>query len=310
MHTQVINPENQNPFYFFAADDGVSIRYGFWPGRQEGKAGTIILLNGRRDFMEKYDEITAELNQRDFNVYSMDWRGQGGSQRLLLNRHKGFIDSYDSYLNDLNCLVQHILTPRTVSPLIVLAHSMGAHVALRYLHDRPGIVDRAIFVSPLIDITDSIIPRRILRFLTRLVVGMGMAKTYTLGSFDYSPADGHYTNNNRRTSDRKRFNIEPQAIAENPDLALGGVTYGWLDAMFSSTEPLTKSGFVDEIRTPILIISAGADRVVSNKAQHAICAKIPDCTLKTIPGARHEILAETDSILSMFWKEFDEFSRC
>jgi lysophospholipase len=96
---------------------------------------------------------------------------------------------------------------------------------------------------------------------------------------------------------------------ENPDLALGGVTYGWLSATFESIDILTGPDFAKNITTPILIASAGCDRVVSNKAQKTICSLLPDCRFAEITGARHEILKETDALRLIFWNTFDRFTQ-
>ena len=55
----------------------------------------------------------------------------------------------------------------------------------------------------------------------------------------------------------------------------------------------------DEIRTPLLLLSAGADRVVSNERIHAFyhraaAAGVPCEPPLTIAGARHELLNEHD----------------
>jgi lysophospholipase len=86
------------------------------------------------------------------------------------------------------------------------------------------------------------------------------------------------------------------------------VTYGWLSAAIKSTDILHKPGFAKKITTAILIISAGEDSVVSNKAQKKICALLPDCEFIEIPRARHEILRETDAVRSIFWEKFDRFT--
>ena len=70
--------------------DGVGIRYARWrppPGRK----GTVCLFQGRAEFIEKYFETVRELRARGFAVATMDWRGQGGSERALSDPHKGHV---------------------------------------------------------------------------------------------------------------------------------------------------------------------------------------------------------------------------
>lgn len=290
---------------FMRTPDKSAIRYGIWCSQKEKKRGSILLLNGRREFMEKYSETIGELIERDFDVYSLDWRGQGLSTRMLADRHKGFIEDFDVYLNDLKMFVSNIVMPKAVDPLIVLAHSMGGHIALRFIHDHPGMADRMVLTAPMIDIFTASLTRGCARFISLAANKAGFNRSYVLGSA--VDLDEKFEGNNL-TSDPVRFEATGQKIKENPDLALGGVTYGWVSAALKSIDTLHEPGFAEKISAPVLIIGAGEDRIVSVKAQKRICSLLPDCRYIEIPGARHEILRETDAVRSVFWDEFDRFT--
>src|ERR1700741_4259123 len=80
--------------------DGVSVRFARWdppPGRK----GTVCLFPGRAEFIEKYFETVRDLRARGFAVAMIDWRGQGGSHRLLSNPRKGYVRRYADYDIDL-----------------------------------------------------------------------------------------------------------------------------------------------------------------------------------------------------------------
>ena len=294
-----------SPFEFVVGGDGVPVRCGFWPCRSGAKAGAVLLLNGRGEFMEKYQETIADLGRRHFDVYSLDWRGQGLSGRMLLNRHKGHVTDFQCYLKDLQTMVEKKLDPR-VRPVIALAHSMGGHILLRHLYVSPGTVDRVILTSPMMGLHLNPFPPGLVRLLCRLAVRLGRAHCYTFGSHDYGPADRDF-DGNRLTTDPDRFQVAHRFIAENPDLALGGVTYGWLDASLRSIDILMDPAFAAAITVPLLIVSAGSERIVSNRAQQMFCSRSSNCVLKEIPNARHEILFEKDSVRAEFWRRFDRF---
>ena len=293
-------------YHFMTTSDNQQIRYGIWYSHTPQKRGSVILLNGRKEFMEKYAETIRELNHRGFNVYSLDWRGQGLSSRMLANRHKGFIKTYDNYLNDLNLFINKIVRPEASMPLIILSHSMGGHIALRFIHEHPKLVDKAVLVSPMIDISTSPLPRWFVRLIVWVAIKAGLDHVYVIGSGDYTVEK---FKDNRLTSDPERFMDENKAIVENPNLAVGGPTYGWLSATFESIGILAEPDFAKKITTPILIASAGCDRVVSIKAQKAMCALLPHCRFAEITGARHEIFKETDAVQSIFWDAFDRFTQ-
>jgi lysophospholipase len=290
---------------FMITPDRRSIRYGTWHIPNEKRKGSILLLSGRSEFLEKYSETIGELNQKGFDVYSFDWRGQGLSSRMLANRHKGFIDNYDVYLNDLHLFFDTIVTPECVHPIIIIAHSMGGHIALRFLHDHPGTVDMAVLTAPMIDIFRSNLSRWFIKQVSRIAVKAGLSHAYAIGAGDYT--DDKF-NGNDLTSDPVRFTDAINAIEKNPDLALGGVTYGWLSATLASIDILNQPDYAAKITTPILMVSAGEDKIVSVNAQKKICASLPNCRFVEIPGARHEIFKETDAVRSIVWREFKRFT--
>ena len=133
------------------ARDGVRLRFArFMP---EGKAkGTVALFSGRCEFIEKYFEVVRELRSRGFAVALLDWRGQGGSQRLLRNRLKGHVTRFSDYLLDLEAFAREVLLPDCPPPHFALAHSMGGAVMLRIAHAGKRWFDRMVLSAPMIDL--------------------------------------------------------------------------------------------------------------------------------------------------------------
>jgi lysophospholipase len=216
------------------------------------------------------------------------------------------VASYDDYLADLNIFMDSIVKPKAKQPIIILAHSMGAHITLRYLHDYPEAVNRAVLTSPLIDISGPVWLKQVLRLLVRLVTMLGFKTSYATRSMNFDPTKKRFQGN-RLTNDRYRFQDTIDKIMNNPDLAVGGVTFGWLSAMFASIKLVLANNFCQQITTPILILSAGLDTVVSNKSQQIICQRMQNCHLTTISDALHEMLIETDAVREQIWAHFEDF---
>lgn len=294
-------------FDYMATSDGAVIRYGVWRSRGSVRRGTVVLLSGRSEFLEKYGETIGELNARGWDVYSFDWRGQGLSTRMLPNPHKGHIEDYEVYLSDLDRFLHEVVLPLAVRPVAALAHSMGAHILLRYLVRRGDIFSRVVLTSPMIDIYAGPFPVAAARMLTQAAIRLGRDHAYAPGEGDYRLPGRRRFKNNRLTSDGKRYVRSHRMIAQNPDLALGGVTFGWLRATFDSIDALASPGVAASIPTPVLIVSSGSDRVVQTSAQTALCSTLPDYRFVSIPGARHEILMERDPLRAAFWRAFDDF---
>jgi hypothetical protein len=80
--------------------------------------GAARRLGGRTEFIEKYFEVVADLRRRGFAVASMDWRGQGGSQRMLANPRKGNVRGFWEYDRDLIRFMKDIVLPDCPPPFI------------------------------------------------------------------------------------------------------------------------------------------------------------------------------------------------
>ncbi len=291
---------------YFSSQDSLSIRYGISLCQLTEKKGSIILLSGRAEFLEKYSETIDELNERGFDVYFLDWRGQGLSSRILPNRLKGYVQSYDSYISDLGLFIEKIVLPEAAKPLFILSHSLGGHILLRLLSEKQYAISGLVFSSPMIDIHTSPWPRWFARLITAIAVRIGLGDLYAIGHSDNSLINNTF-DDNKLTSDPVRFMDLRHEIIKNPELAIGGVTYGWLEATFKSIAKLTEPGYVERVDIRSLIICAENDRVVCKKAIQSICARMPDCAFTEIKGSRHEILKEKDCFRDLFWNEFDRF---
>jgi lysophospholipase len=292
---------------YFHTGEGLSIRYARGGRRVRQAAAGAVLLGGRGEFIEKHEETMADLGGRGYAVYSMDWPGQGLSARLLPDRHKGHIESFSQYLDALHCLLQKIVRPSGRLPLVFLAHSMGAHLTLRYLVEKRPAAAAAALVSPMAAICTHPIPERMARRLARTAVRIGCRGAYIPGAGPYNPRRRPFENNDL-TGDRQRFMDERKKIEANPSLALGGVTYGWLAAAFESIAALWSHTGLASLDVPVVMIGGSADRIVPVSAMQQLCRRLPDCRWILAEGARHEILNERDAFRNRFWEAFDRLS--
>ncbi|MEX1148143.1 MAG: alpha/beta hydrolase, partial [Sphingomonadales bacterium] len=278
----------------FDRPDGMHIRVAAWPADTDRPRGTVVLLHGWREFTEKYYETIADLRDRGFAVVTMDWRGQGLSGRIAPDRRRGYSRSFDDNVADVAALVEWARAPdRMPGPLLLMAHSMGGHVAFRVLHDYPGLFDRAVILAPMMGIDlgpmPGPMPECAARLLVRAAVRLGAGERYA--PFQRSFSEARRLRENRRflTSDPDRANDELVFYRDNPDLILNGLTWGWLKAAFGSMDVVRAPGYAQAIATPVFAVLAGADRVVSNGEARRFIARLPHARHAVIEGARHEI---------------------
>ncbi len=272
-----------------------------WPLRTmtslpEGAArGTIVFLNGRADFIEKYLESYGAFLDWGYGVATLDWRGQGLSGRLGDHPHKGHQTDFDTLVRDLAGWIDD-LAREMPQPLYLVAHSMGAHIALRYLAEHPGIISRAVLLAPMFGIRTGGIPSPVTKRLARWLVNRGQAGEFAPtqkphGSWQSSPL-----RQNALTSDLERFADEVWWTQSNPALMLGGVTNGWLNAAFQSLDRLHAPGYLQAVKTPVLILVPELEQVVDPVAARHVAAQLPNCRLAVISGGRHELLREADTV--------------
>ena len=90
--------------------DGVNLRYARWLP-PAGRRGTVCILQGRSEWIEKYFETVRDLRARGFAVAALDWRGQGLSDRALSDRRKGYVRNFSEYDTDLETFMREIVLP-------------------------------------------------------------------------------------------------------------------------------------------------------------------------------------------------------
>jgi lysophospholipase len=294
------------PYGFLQARDGIQLRYGCWPYRGKRLAGTVAVLGGRAEFMEKYIETIGDLNTRGFHAFSLDWRGQGLSDRMLRDRTRGYVRTFGDYVADLKLFVDEVVKPDTGRPLILMAHSMGATIVLHYLRRFPRGVRKAVLLSPMIDFRTDPVPYPIARGYCLMLAKLGMARRNVPSMRRNASFRGSFADN-RLTHDAARFQRSQQALQDNPRLLVSGITYGWLAASFKAVDVIQRPGFARCIQTPMLVVTAGNDQVVSNTAAGRFVARLPATRAICIKDAYHEILQERDGLRSQFWRAFDRF---
>lgn len=284
--------------------DGIDLRYAHWAPNRSPVRGTVVILHGRTEFIEKYFETVNDLRRRGFGVAMHDARGQGGSSRLLGNQRKGHVRDFADHVNDFEAFMQEVVLPDCPPPYYVLAHSTGAIVALLSAQRLRTQIERMVLTAPLIALPRAS-PSTMIR-LTSFFMYLGLGETYIPGGgstlIQTRPFDG-----NPVTSDRARYDRSMAIVAAEPSLGIGGPTIGWLNATMRAAARLAESDFVEALPVPVLMLLAGSERIVSNQAAENLSRRLKTAAHLRIPRSRHEILMERDEIRDQFWIAFDAF---
>ncbi|HYD31040.1 MAG TPA: alpha/beta hydrolase [Azospirillaceae bacterium] len=294
-------------FAWMDAPDGARLRHARW-NPQGAVRGTVVLLEGRSEFIEKLAELAGDWLARGFCVLALDWRGQGLSTRPLPQAQRGHTADFRRYEDDLDLFMASVVGPQATGPLVLFAHSMGGLNALNWLVDHPDRNVAGLLLSaPMLAINTAPLPSPIAAALARMACHAGLTEAYAPGQGDYDRARGSRFEGNVLTGDSHRFRIHHDGFATNPELALGGVTYGWLNAAYRAMARLFAPGVPESIAVPVLLLSAPADQVVDARAHRAIARRLPRAVLCEYPEARHELMMETDAVRDRVWADIDGF---
>lgn len=284
---------------------GIVLRTGLWPAAQEPARGSVLLLGGQAEFLEKYARVAAHLQGAGLCVGSFDWRGQGGSTRLLRassrGAPRGHVTDFGAYLEDLHAYLAgsgHALP----APRYLLAHSMGGHVALRWLADRPQAVCAGVLTSPMLGMYTGGWPQAAARVGARLARRLGLGGLPVPGAGDLARRRQKFAGN-PYTADPALHAWVREVQREHPELCVQGVTLGWLAAAYDSLSALHAPGVAQRITTPLTLLLAGDERVADTPAARAFAARLPAARLREIPGARHELLMEGPAVQAQLWAE-------
>lgn len=145
---------------YFKGADGKPVRYRQYVPVGPSRA-TVVFLNGRSEFIEKYDVLFSGLHQypdgpaqpdetlADLPVtfVTLDHEGQG----KLFGRIGGHIDDFNHYVNDVKRLFKTVPALRHHrQPVFLMAHSMGGLVATRFAQEHKNLVDGLMLSAPLL----------------------------------------------------------------------------------------------------------------------------------------------------------------
>lgn len=279
------------------ASDGVQIRAGYWP--KDGAKGTVFLLPGRTEYIEKYGRAAADLAQRGYGTVTVDWRGQGLADRPLDTPMTGHVGDFAEYQLDMAALLTFAQNESLPRPWFLMAHSMGGCIGLRSLMGAHPFAAAA-FSAPMWGILIAAWMRpmavalstasRWLNFDDRLVPGT-KDTTYVLNSPFLA---------NSLTTDPEMWDYMRQQALACPDLVLAGPSLGWLQAALTECHALSLMPSPDLAVVTALGLQ---ERIVDTGPIHARMARWPKGKLSMYPGSEHEVMMERPDTRARFFDE-------
>jgi acylglycerol lipase len=249
-----------------AAGDGTPLAVARWapPGRP---VGAVVLVHGLGEHLGRYHALAGRLAAGGRLVLGADLRGHGGSGGA-----RGHVERFDDYLDDLALVLGAAREGAGGRPRVLVGHSLGALVALRFVETRgagglAGLVLSGIGLAPTVAVP-----------WWKRVVGRVGDRVCPRVPFDNE--------------------IDPRGLASDPavgeafrtdPLAHRVVTPRW----FRQFERARARALADaaRVRLPVLILHGRDDPIVSWRGAEALARAMTsaDVTLRVYPGSRHEV---------------------
>lgn len=251
------------------ADDGHRLFVRHFQCRQPQENRTLLVAHGVAEHGARYRHLAGWFLMHGWNVVITDHRGHGWSEGVPTH-----VNCFDDYARDLEQVRQFLgLQPLQTA---TVGHSMGGLVCVRHAQLYPDSVRAMILLSPLLRIRVPIPlhTRALARFLSWV-----------------------------RPQTRFRSRVDPTEVVRCPDalarrlqdeLMHGSVTAGWFYAVQNALRDAWREA--PWVRTPLLVLQAGADCLVDPAAPEEWLATAGsfDSTLHRFPGRLHELLNEPD----------------
>ena len=274
---------------WFKGVGGKRLRYAIFKSDMSVARGTVVLLQGRNESIEKYYETVRHFTGRGLWVATFDWRGQGLSDRLLKNPLRGHLRRFRDLEADLSIFLETIVLPETRLPFCLVAHSMGALVALSLAPKLANRIERMALIAPFVELSNQPIPVWAIRLITRILRLSGLG--WLSSGRDRFPRPFE---NNALTTDIDRYARNQALYLKHPELRLGPPTACWVNEMLAAMDRTTRFEHLDRIKVPTLLIGAGNDPIVAPQAIESLGNRFRAGRAIMINGARHELLQEAD----------------
>lgn len=292
---------NTSTFQFQSADELTIHVYCWLPDDDTYIKGVVQIAHGMAETAARYAEFAEFLTSQGYVVYANDHRGHGKTAGSLdkvgiLADSNGFA----KLVNDMHQLTTIIQTRHANLPVFLIGHSMGSFATQYYITKWGNLLRGAVLMGSNGRVGPSLPFARALIKLFAWRLGR-TAKSPLVNGLVFkgvndrvSPLRTTYDWLSRDHSEVERYIKDPYC----------GTLFsvGFFEDFFTGFDYLAQDVNLKNIPTtlPILIASgeadpigkygAGLQRLQRTYQQLGIC----DLTLKLYPGARHELLKETN----------------
>lgn len=285
---------------------GQAIRYGVVMPEDKTPECLVVILQGLSEFGEKYSEFMREQLAQNRACAFIDWAYQGGSHRFQENYQRRHCETFEDDADDVEDLVlKHI--PELAGedqlkgvPKVMVGHSMGAAVGTLSLPRLQNYFVCAVMSAPMYRINFPEITYPFVRGITKAAARI-KPSDYVWTGGDCTDADRpEYVEDDILSKDPVRHLVQRQWYKANPDLKVGAISWQWLNEALKTTSKISRDDFLEKIKIPIFIGTAGNDHLVKSSFAKQISERLYAGNHEHYPESYHEIIMEKDETRDQF----------
>lgn len=285
---------------FLSADQKTTSHFICWEPADEA-IGIVQIIHGMAEYIERYHDFAAYLNQLGFIVVGHDHLGHGESVIQEKPQH-GFFGKDDPLtfvLEDIQSVKEWSANQYPELPHFMLGHSMGSFALRNYLQFYRAEIDGAIFMGTGKNAA-------MLSLGVSLTKGLNLAAPEKQNKWLDELTFGSFS---KQFPEASRFNWlskNQENVQRYEQDALTGFTFtnNGFYTLFRLVEGANRKGWAQNIDQdlPILVISGEQDPVGDfgkgprKVAKELDSAGIKDVSLILFAELRHEILFEKEKI--------------
>jgi alpha-beta hydrolase superfamily lysophospholipase len=242
----------------------------------------VQITHGMGEHALRYEQFARFLTQRGFVVYAQDQRGHGATAAGDADLGRLGESGWDDLISDIGLLSDVARSEQPGLPLVLVGHSMGSFAVQQYLLDSSDKVDAVVLTGT--------------TALDQLEPALDLDQPLDLSAFNapFQPARTDYDWLTRDAAIVDAYVADPRC-GFGLDLPSG-------KAMFARARRMAEAARVAAVRSdlPIHLVAGehdpinGGGALVELVAERFRAGGLTDVTTVIYPGARHEILNETN----------------
>jgi alpha-beta hydrolase superfamily lysophospholipase len=228
----------------FTTDDGLALHYKSW--NTESASRALVLLHRGHEHADRWDTVIPGLTMPDTAIFAWEARGHGQSPG-----ERGHAPGFMQYVRDLDVFFHHLQTEHGLVPekTVVIAHSVGGVIAAAWLHDFAPRIAGLVLATPALDVN--------------LIVPGALASIRAMQKLNANATIKSYVRGSWLTRDPHAAAVYDADTAISKDISARIL----VDLFDTGKRVISDAAVMDR---PLLLFSAGADKVVKRGAIDAL----------------------------------------